>query len=289
MSLKEGARIVKTLAFPDRAVRNSRPYELEEDAELVPRFLQSSGIRLVALALAKSPDLPQRERVGYIYFIRLVSMADDAVDNSPEFSQPLERDELKMRLMSHPIPKTNLTIADLTERTLNHFPEQKRKVIENFLETMIDIHANSEKKYPGEYNYDNVLQYRNSTDIPWVDTISNILGIEDSNEVNHLQTLGLLFQYLDDAMDWPEDVQSGSLNLWVGLATDVAQDHPQELTALNTYIALPNEKRSTRSLRNWVKKNMPHTRREYQNHYKSLLSQLSGTARVTYWGLGKKI
>lgn len=285
MSLKEGSRMAKIYFGRERAIRGRGQYEHPGDRALVKSFLKPRDMRVFSSVIGKAPErLPQTERVGVVFFLALITITDDIVDEGAQFQERLSRDEFKTRLLQHPIPGLDLSIGELTDLTLARFPqEEKRTLIETYLDDMITLHADTDKTYPGDYTYAEAVDYRDKTNNPLLELTNRLIGIDDPEELNRFNSLGLLFQHADDAEDWLKDSEKGASNLWVGMATDIAQEHPEELQALREYVALPKEERPKGSLKKWMRTHMPYTHGAYLEKYDELLSQTHGAMRAAYW------
>ena len=287
------ARMAASPEYASRRIQGATPYETPLDAKLVTSFLSNKKIRLpyiVCLNADKENALSQRERVGLLYFNALIMSADSAIDTSPEFAVPMERSELAIRLMAQPVWDTGLTLAELTRCTLDHFPAPKRKVITSYLESMADINADRGRMQVGEYSYNEARMYRDATDLAWVEATAGLIdSTADPVRIEKYKRYGLLAQHVDDMWDCVDDAQEGTQNLFLGLAGDMAHDHPEELEAFRAYVATPKASRPQQSLKSWIRQNMPHTRAAYADKYSELLTSSRGLTRTIFRAAQKTI
>jgi hypothetical protein len=173
---------------------------------------------------------------------------------------------------------------------LNHFSRPKQQVITTFLDSIFETHGQRGRMYVGEYSYDETMDYRVATDNPWIETTMKLTDLAtDPERIEKYQRCGLLAQHIDDMLDCVVDAKAGSQNLFLGLAWDMASEHPEELAALKRFIDTPEDRRPDQSVKSWIRNNMPHIRAAYADKYHGILTQLHGPTRTLFWGAGKKL
>src|SRR3989344_6430676 len=190
------------------------------DREIIERILIEPNRRAAAASLlsSASPELPQRQREGLIYFTDLVLHCDDMIDNGQELSaDPVElgRNLLVARVAS---TDNKLRGLDLYELTMSCFPYDKQAIVDNYLSEMANIHARGEHLgKPREYGFEEAWDYKQKTNIRSFE-VGLELGDSDIAKAN-ITPLIMGIQYFDDVHDYPRDF--ANLNLFTGMAKDV--------------------------------------------------------------------
>ncbi len=211
------------------------------------------------------PGLPPNsagERAGTALFIGATAIADDIIDD-PSFPKFDSAEEFKQYLLAHKYrfegKDIDTNISDLLDLAAIPFEYEKREVIANFLDSAGNAHWEySQRGKPGNYGFDEAIDYRVRTTCDWVVAARDLLNVP---QINDKPVLG--GQLLDDAVDMISDLRCDRLNLYVGMANDTG-----ELGILMDEVAKPS--RIPNIVRGkFIRRNMPKTHEAYMDIYKA--------------------
>ncbi len=189
-------------------------------------FAKDTKIRLLTLCFMMGrPELSFKQFKGLLHFVGVVSLSDDVIDkaNMTGFSN---RDTFKDFLMNQEIQIVgqSTSIQHLLSLTHDQFVNDKKEIIDPFLDYMITLHwQGAGKGKPGEYGVQDVLEYRDKTNIPLGVAALGLLDIpkQDIDEtINRMKPTGDAIQLFDDRIDWRQDLGSNTLNAFIGISND---------------------------------------------------------------------
>jgi len=201
---------------PNKSVESTDKYQIALS------LAENPIIRLtVALALSSAPhELSSREREGILLFTGLVTHADDVLDGNTIFSG---ENELRSAILNHSFQMGSKSIAlnHLLDTTFTHFPQDKQKIITDFVDHMITIHVNGiHRGKAGEYGYQDALEYKQQTNSAYMAIALRLVDASPS-QVEKMSPLILVGQLLDDSTDFWTDARAEVKNLYLGKARDV--------------------------------------------------------------------
>lgn len=211
----ETRTLIKAALIP-RGFQSLLPFEEMDSVALrMARKQKLSRSTLFILAVGENSPTP-RDALGMLYFTQVVKSSDDAIDrNNVKFS---DAQSLRNFLLNSEVPGVhNVKVKDLLERCLHCYPPDKQRAISSFIDQMVNVHLeNPHRGIPGTYSYQEVVDYRRVTNDPLVETFAELTGSSKARFVS----IGRAWQLIEDAMDWTEDAQEQSKNLFLGMATD---------------------------------------------------------------------
>src|SRR5260221_1747558 len=183
------------------------------------RFLQMGA----AIFLSTAPkELSQKERVGVVLFTGFVTLVDQELDDKtcPIFTNS---DDLTNYLFSRKakVERTDLTLRELYDLTIAHFPDAKQQELAKFSKEMADVHVCiGNHGVAGEYGFKEAEEYKRRTNEAYART-GLCLAENTSIDMADLPKASFAIQMIDDAADWQEDIINNKQNLFVGMARDV--------------------------------------------------------------------
>jgi hypothetical protein len=247
----------------------------QKDYDLVMAVATDMMVRTTStLFLDLAPQsLDPGRRIAVVLFTALVVNIDDIIDDlqSPEFSSG---EELLSYVLSQAfsVDGKKIQLRKIYDRTLALLPSVKQVETVKFLSEMADLHVCvGNKGNPGEYGYNDALNYKIRTGVAYVATG---LSLAESRLV--YTDMGLTrfvtaVQAYDDGLDCLLDARNRKQNLYVGMARDVWQQKGCPLGQDLDFL-LQQLGRQTLSPRNFMRhRNMKDTRKAYLQAFKSPL------------------
>ena len=224
MSLEAG-EFIRAVIIP-RGFQTLLPDGIDLLARRIARKQRMSRATAFILAVGEDHPTPS-DALGMLYFAEIVKIADDAIDrNATSFT---DTTQLRDYILRSEIPGTNgANINELLGRCLDCYSPYKKRVITSFLDEMVTLHLDSPQRgIPGTYSYEDALAYRRVTDDPLLETFAELTG---SNKARFV-SIGRVWQMIEDALDWTEDTEEQTKNLFIGMATDEKEiDHLQKIS-----------------------------------------------------------
>jgi hypothetical protein len=281
--------VAKAFLFPERTIRGSCSFEVNEDKRIVPKLIRGRT-RLFLPILPDTQHLSQLERIGLLYFVSLVFSFDSAIDTYPHIKTRIDSHSLETSLLNVYIEKADITAGELRNKTLNHFPPWKQEKLEQFWTDMITYQAHLAERVgeqkAGKYSYDEALSYRQATNDKWVEILCALRDTTAPDAITREKRRVFLIQLLDDARDWLKDIAECTYNLFVGLA---AQHHREEFELMMRYSeigALPQKDYHPLTRRQFMRRYMPHTTGAYLATFEAELKNVQCKAtRLAYQAL----
>lgn len=191
--------------------------EIDPLALRIARKQRLSRSALFILAAGEARPTPQ-EALGMLYFTQVIKTEDDALDrNITHFSTPKE---LRDYLLTQEIAGApHSTVQDALEKSLACYSLDKQKAISSFLDEMVEVHLqNPQRGTPGSYSYQDAMEYRKSTNEPLLETFAKLTDTHSNRD--RYRAIAHTWQLIEDGLDWTEDAQEQSKNLFLGMATD---------------------------------------------------------------------
>lgn len=173
---------------------------------------------LSVLALGDKKPSPQIA-LSTLYFFQLIRTWDDAID-SRDISDFADTASLNEYLLNREVAFSDgRKASEVLEGCLVNCTPDKKEAVNLFVDQMLAYHLReSGKGKPGEYSFKDPLSYRNATNNPLADTVGILI---DQPDKVRLRSICHAVQLVDDGLDWAEDFRKGTLNYFVGMATDV--------------------------------------------------------------------
>ncbi len=228
-SIRTGINVARVMQNPDtfkdlliHGQLNDK--EVQNSVDLVVALGKNKILRITtALFLSGTPNtLANTQRIGVALFTGFVTLIDEELDKKdcPRFQSEVD---LTNYLLSRnvQIGNKNLSLNELYNITLNHFPEHKQQEIIEFATNMIrtQIQCGNHKKI-GEYGFQEIQEYKELTNRAYGQT-ALFLAENKSKTMAKFPDATLAIQMFDDAWDWPIDSENETENLLVGMAMDV--------------------------------------------------------------------
>lgn len=222
-----------------KATLSSREFRgLLGDTALTPLdnlLIEKKRLRWSTLAVhALGEEAPSpSDLLGLLYFIQLIRTCDDVADGRPAtldgkiaatdgrvVSQMQDTTRLKEYFLGSTVAYSGGTkVSEVLDRCLAYYTPTGQEAINSFLDQMLAHHLEDYGKgVPGEYSFEGSKAYRDGTNNPFADTLSELTGTFNKDR---FRTIAHVIQLLDDGLDWAEDAKFQSLNYFVGMATDV--------------------------------------------------------------------
>ncbi len=259
--------------FPDIKI-DSKVAELTKQVRLT---------KLVMAILAAGEGSPSsQDALGTLCFTQIVRTCDDILDEEftecPSFS---DAETFRQYLLSSELVNSNgVMVGQIFDRCLECFPPMKQDLIRSFLDNMVSSHLTTPQKgIAGEYSYQDALAYRTVTNEPFTDIYAELTKSSKSR----FRAIGGVWQLIDDALDWQEDIVRGTKNLFLGMANDVwdTKGNPvgKELSYLEGQKGKPEYRWRDVSwgpLWRLRSSNIAATRRNYLREIDSLLPKIDG-------------
>ncbi|NTU73539.1 hypothetical protein HGB07_05235 [Candidatus Roizmanbacteria bacterium] len=275
----------------DYAISAVRPQVLAKHVEqtrekdtLSAAILDSMKYRLTAFNfLMRNRSLPPEQQKGIVYFVGLVGAADDVTDNDPNAPMTSKRDleeyilNQEIQLEGDKKHGKTISIGELKEHTLNCFPESKKKILNDFLDSVLEAQLKS-KGDLGEYGYEQAFEYRRQTSEAYSRAGLLLAGVTDEAKIEEIVNAGIAWQWLDDIGDLSDDVRKGVKNLVAGVANDIPENELKVLksvknsTPVGGHFKMAKQAMESRRLL----KQMPKTRAKIQEEYTKVVKMLPG-------------